>query len=458
VSVDIRIGDALTVLRTLPSDSVHCCVTSPPYWGLRDYGTAKWEGGEPMCEHKGRVKPRQDTRGSGVAHGQFADTRGNQPGKSAYAVPIKDICKCGAVRIDAQLGLEKTPAEYVTRIVDVFEEVRRVLRPDGTLWLNIGDSYATGAGAVGSHPGARRQGARWKGERDDSKGRGTPKRADGSGGHQYMGPMTQPNRMPQEGLKAKDLVGIPWMLAFALRAAGWWLRSDIIEEVEFYCPCGCGYVLEERIWRWAQDRDLIWKKTNPMPESTKDRPTKAHEYIFLLTKSEKYYYDGAAIAEQSSEKTHPRRAGNTKWPAGWAKGSEPHGSVEFSAQIGRSPNSKRKLALPGQGVKNNSSFDEAMAVMPPTRNKRSVWTVSTAPFPEAHFATFPPALIEPCILAGSPRDGLVLDPFNGAGTTGLVCSRLGRNYIGIELKPEYAEMSKRRIREDAPLFHDPEAA
>jgi DNA modification methylase len=433
-SIRILEGDSLSVLRTLPDDSVQVCVTSPPYWGLRDYGTAKWEGGDPSCEHKGKSKPRQDTTGSGVGHGRFSDSRGLQPGKAAYVVPVRGSCVCGAIRVDAQIGLEKTPEEYIAKLVTVFDEVRRVLRKDGTLWLNIGDCYATGAGAVGDQPGGGKQGARWRGDVDRvrdtkrayRKGSNRAQRGDGNSG-QPFGPMTQPNRMPIQGLKPKDLVGVPWMLAFALRAAGWWLRSDI-----------------------------IWHKPNPMPESTKDRPTKAHEYIFLLTKSQRYYYDAAAITEASSENTNPRRAGNQKWPAGWGQGEESRNTVEFSATVGRSAASskKRKLAATGSGTKNNASFDEAMAVMPGIRNKRSVWTVAMSPFPDAHFATFPPKLIEPCILAGSPLGGVVLDPFSGAGTTGLMCSRLGRDYVGIELNPAYAAMSRRRIADDAPLFEE----
>jgi hypothetical protein len=304
-SIRILEGDSLSVLRTLPDDSVQVCVTSPPYWGLRDYGTAKWEGGDPSCEHKGKSKPRQDTTGSGVGHGRFSDSRGLQPGKAAYVVPVRGSCVCGAIRVDAQIGLEKTPEEYIAKLVTVFDEVRRVLRKDGTLWLNIGDCYATGAGAVGDQPGGGKQGARWRGDVDRvrdtkrayRKGSNRAQRGDGNSG-QPFGPMTQPNRMPIQGLKPKDLVGVPWMLAFALRAAGWWLRSDI-----------------------------IWHKPNPMPESTKDRPTKAHEYIFLLTKSQRYYYDAAAITEASSENTNPRRAGNQKWPAGWGQGEESRNSV-----------------------------------------------------------------------------------------------------------------------------------
>jgi DNA modification methylase len=320
VTVTILKGDCRDVLRTLPDESVHCVVTSPPYWGLRDYGVA------------------------------------------------------------GQLGLEAGYAEYVDGMVEVFREVRRVLEASGTVWLNLGDCYATGAGKVGEHPGGGAQGARWRG--DGSK-------------HDYgIGPMSQPNGMPQVGLKAKDLVGIPWRVAFALQADGWYLRQDI-----------------------------IWSKPNPMPESVRDRCTKAHEYLFLLSKSERYYYDADAIKEASA--TEPHAPGNS--------------DKRFDKDGTHSWGPERMDKVWGADGK---------------RNRRSVWEVTTQPFSEAHFATFPPALIEPCILAGCPAGGTVLDPFGGAGTTGMVADRLGRNAILIELNPEYAAMAERRIRGDAGMFAD----
>ena len=268
-------GDALACLRKLPDESVNCCVTSPPYWGLRDYG------------------------------------------------------------VPGQLGLERTPEEYVARLVEVFREVRRVLRADGTLWLNLGDSYATGGGKVGDCPGGGKQGARYRGDHGSD-----PK-------SKAIGPQTQPNRMPIAGLKPKDLVGIPWRVAFALQADGWYLRSDI-----------------------------IWHKPNPMPESVTDRPTKAHEYLFLLSRSKSYYYDAAAIAE----------------PYARLWGSNNGGSMatgyDEKVRIG---GHSRKVPYP--------------VPKPEGRNRRSVWTIATKPFKGAHFATFPPKLIEPCILAGCPREG-----------------------------------------------------
>lgn len=300
MTVRVLNGDSMTVLQTLPDESVNCIVTSPPYWGLRDYGMA------------------------------------------------------------GQMGLESTPAGYVDGMVTLFREARRVLRDDGTLWLNLGDSYASG-GRGGGMAGER-------GEKQRSN----------------EGALLGPKRAP-EGLKDKDLVGIPWRVAFALQADGWYLRQDI-----------------------------IWAKPNPMPESVTDRCTKAHEYIFLLAKSARYYFDAEAISEQAS---------------GEARGGG------FKAA--------------GAGHTNLSKCGE---IAYETRNKRDVWTVATQPYSEAHFATFPPALIEPCILAGCPTGGVVLDTFGGAGTTGLVADRHGRDAILIELNPEYADMARKRITNDSPLF------
>ncbi len=359
----IHEGDALTVLRGMPSEAFNCCVTSPPYWGLRDYGTGRWEGGEVSCEHRGRPKPRQDTSGGGPDKGRFAETRGTQPGKRAYSVPVREVCRCGARRVDLQLGLEPTPELYVARVVEIFREVRRVLRADGSVWLNLGDCYATNAGAAqrGAPPSAK------------STLRGN--------GHTGGGPKLHAGRpikaTRSHCLKPKDLVGIPWMVAFALRADGWWLRSSV-----------------------------IWSKTNPMPESVTDRPTKAHEDVFLLSKSERYYYDGEAIAEPATGPVRGRTAANLH-------------KIEARE----------------------------------TRNARTVWTMSSQPFSEAHFATFPPELARRCVLAGCPPGGTVLDPFAGAGTTLMVAARLGRNSEGIELNTEYADMARRRIERDRPLFN-----
>jgi DNA modification methylase len=333
------VGDCRGLLAELPDDSVHCVVTSPPYWGLRDYGVA------------------------------------------------------------GQLGLERTPEEYVAVMVGVFREVRRVLRADGTLWLNLGDCYATGAGKVGDCPGGGAQGERWAG-RSAKRGERTRALRDGrhAGKHTAMaalGPMTQPNRLPIPGLKPKDLVGIPWRVAFALQADGWWLRSDV-----------------------------IWAKPNPMPESVVDRPTKAHEYVFLLTKSEAYQYDADAIREPLAAKTftafgtHPR-----------SKGGDRLGKVKSDNWARTVPDRKPRL---------DSDGNIAGA------NKRSVWTVGTEPTPDAHFATFPRKLVEPCILAGCPAGGVVLDPFGGSGTVGRVAEDLGRKWLLFDLNPKYQKIADRK--------------
>jgi len=303
--------DCLEGLKQLPDNSINCCVTSPPYWGLRDYG----------C--------------------------------------------------DGQMGLESSPDEYVSKMVEVFREVKRVLRKDGTLWLNLGDSYAMKFGG--------------------GKGRksGTTKAA--------VDEIEKPPREIPSGLKPKDLVGIPWRVAFALQADGWYLRSDI-----------------------------IWHKPNAMPESVTDRPTKAHEYIFLLSKSKKYYYDADSIREPLSEQ-RAKQAGELVDPGNDAK--------------------KRKKQIEHDKKRGSGGhFDGHKWRMNPLgRNKRSVWTVATKPFKEAHFATFPPDLIKSCILAGCPKDGIVLDPFMGSGTTGMVAAMYQRNFIGFELNPEYCKMAEKRI-------------
>tara|TARA_R100001082_G_scaffold75567_1_gene43777 strand:+ start:1399 stop:2337 length:939 start_codon:yes stop_codon:yes gene_type:complete len=295
-------GDVREVLKTLGDESVQCVVTSPPYWGLRDYG------------------------------------------------------------VDDQLGLEATPEEFVENMVDVFREVKRVLRNDGTLWLNLGDSYFGG------------------GRGDDSKLRGSHK---GQGTYDSM-KSSKPDWNKVKGLKPKDLIGIPWRVALALQADGWYLRSDI-----------------------------IWNKPNPMPEPVKDRPTKSHEYIFLLTKSAKYYYDAEAIKE------------NGEYPAGTkaAKGS----AKRYSTDLVNSRPPEYKV------------YDGL-------RNKRSVWKITTKPYKEAHFATFPEELPEICIKAGTQKGDVVLDIFAGSGTTLRVASKLGRKGIGIELNPEYIKILKKRCK------------
>lgn len=349
-------GDAFQVLKTLADESVHCCVTSPPYFGLRDYGTATWQGGSLICDHKPDVKPRTARPRRGLT--------GGLEYMSAQDTVFKTICqKCGSIRVDCQIGLEVTPEDYISNLRKIFKEVFRILRHDGTLWLNLGDSYATGAGS------ARIAGGKKFGKAN--------KIIDAY-------PVSQPNRMKIEGLKPKDLIGIPWRVALALQKDGWFLRQDI-----------------------------IWHKPNPMPESVRDRCTKSHEYIFLLSKSAKYFFNHEAIKEKT---------------------------------VGCKPAGNKKGMNRGRLSKEGWSMDPAKSV-PEFRNRRSVWTVSTKPFRGAHFATFPPDLIRPCILAGSPAGGIVLDPFAGAGTTNLVARDLGRSSIGIELNPDYIKIAKTRLGE-----------
>ena len=318
-------GDSLEVLKTFQDECCQMCVTSPPYYGLRDYG------------------------------------------------------------VDGQIGLEETPEAYVEKLVEVFREVKRVLKDDGVLWLNLGDSYA-GSHGNGNYPQTN-----------------TGMNSESAGFVKYESPTKD---VP--GIKSKDLIGIPWMVAFALRKDGWYLRSDI-----------------------------IWNKPNPMPESVTDRPTKAHEYIFLMSKSQKYFYDAEEIAEDSVDE-------------------ESYSGRRYSGRRFRGP--KTIFLRNGYAPKMNAqTFDkggpEITGKTYGKRNKRDVWTVTTKPYKEAHFATFPPDLIEPCILAGSRPGDVVLDPFFGSGTTGEVAQEKGRHWVGIELNPAYVELATKRINAArVPLF------
>ena len=366
MSYKILTGDSLQMLRTMEDESVDCVITSPPYYGLRDYGTATWEGGDPECDHKipaGEHDPKRAGGDAGSSH--------------AFRFNRKTCHKCGAIRIDDQIGLEETPEAYIDRLVEVFREVRRVLKKEGTLWLNIGDSYcATKTGNTGNSStlGGRKKGEGYKDKNQEEAAK-------------------RPSKKPQGSVKTKDLIGIPWMLAFALRADGWYLRQDI-----------------------------IWHKPNAMPESVKDRCTKSHEYIFLLSKSPKYYFNHVAIKEPSKDSYNGKR-GSTK--------------------------TRKKF----QSAMRTSTEEN---IVYKKRNKRSVWDISTQPFKEAHFATFPEALVEPCLLAGCPEGGTALDPFSGAGTVGVVCKKQGRDYIGIELNPEYVKIQEQRIENTPEKGTDPE--
>jgi DNA modification methylase len=336
----VLIGDCIESMRTLQDQSVNTCVTSPPYYGLQDYGMA------------------------------------------------------------GQIGLEETPAEFIERLVEVFREVRRVLRNDGTVWVNMGDTYASIAG--GYAPG----GSAGKHDMVSQATRGAVLRGT--------------RRSPPGGLKQKDLMGIPWRLAFALQDDGWYLRQDI-----------------------------IWHKPNPMPESTRDRCTKSHEYLFLLSKSPRYYYDQDAIREPVALSSITRMAQDLEQQRGSdrvpGKSNGPMKAVRSKRDSFKRDDSKREQPIPGQSLGTHRPEREESAWPLDTRNKRSVWTVPTQGFKGAHFATFPPDLIRPCILAGAPLGGIVLDPFGGAGTTAVVAMQEGRKSILCELNPEYAAMAERRI-------------
>jgi DNA modification methylase len=299
------------------------------------------------------------------------------------------LCRCGARRTDRQIGLEATPDAYVAELVAVFREVRRVLRNDGTCWINLGDSYASG------------------GRKDRDPGRSLLHPAFEKGAYRPVDP---------PGVKPKDLLGIPWMVAFALRADGWWLRQDI-----------------------------IWSKPNPMPESVRDRCCKSHEYLFLLSKSSRYHFDQEAISEGIADASIARLSQDIEGQRG---SDRVPGKTNGPMKAVGSLHMRETQRNDGERWR---EVDGGVAARG-TRTKRSVWEVATQSFSGAHFATFPPALIEPCIKAGCPRGGVVLDPFSGAGTTGLVADRLGRDAILIELNEDYSGMSRRRIHDDAPLF------
>ncbi len=335
MTIEIIEGDCREVLKEMPDQSVNCIVTSPPYFGLRDYG------------------------------------------------------------VENQMGLEPTPAEFVEALVGVMREARRVLRDDGTLWLNLGDSYA-GAG-YSNH--------------SKSDGYNAAQKSDGG----------KQSHLHGTGLPAKNLIGIPWRVAFALQADGWYLRQDI-----------------------------IWHKPNPMPESVRDRCTKAHEYIFLLSKSPTYYFDNEAIKEPrtSNEDANTFRGG------AYVNNATFNNSAGGKRRVPGNKTHKQTTAYEAgdERLRTKAGFvayaERERAADPTdlgTRNKRDVWTVAPKPFKEAHFATFPPDLIEPCVLAGCPEGGTVLDPFFGAGTTGIVCQRTNRACIGIELNPEYYDIASRRL-------------
>lgn len=331
---EIKVGDVLDQIATIPDDSIQCVVTSPPYWGLRNY------------------------------------------------------------QVDGQFGLEGSPTEYVEKLVEIFREVKRVLKPDGTAWLNLGDSYSSGQRSTQSVPTLRK-------ESSDAA----------SGKHKYLNNFSV--RPASGGLASKQLVGIPWRAALALQDDGWWLR-----------------------------RDIIWSKPNPMPESVEDRPTSAHEYIFLLTKSPDYYYDHKSVRSPLKDVSVNRLKQGTEHQEGSHRA---HGGTKTMKAVARKTDKQRGHSKRHAGFNDRWDHMTLAEQQANGASLRSVWHVATRPFSGAHFATYPEKLIEPCIKAGSAPGDTVLDPFSGSGTTGVVALKRDRNYIGIELNPEYAEMSKRRI-------------
>jgi DNA modification methylase len=325
----VIVGDNRETLKALPEQSVQTVVTSPPYFGLRDYGTKTWTGGDTNCSH---IKDPSKTKMFGNQ-----EFNKNRPSREATKLPgyyHENRCEvCGATEKDEQIGLESTAKEFIEQLCLVFDEVWRVLKDDGTIWVNLGDTYLD-----------------------------------------------------------KSLAGIPWRFAFAMQDRGWYLRQDI-----------------------------IWAKPNPMPESVTDRCTKSHEYIFLMAKSPRYFYDHEAIKEDSIWASDPRAG---------------QGRLEYDG---------KRQGQEGTG-------QEAFVTITDKKNKRDVWNVAVKSYKEAHFATYPPELITPCILAGSKEGDLVLDPFSGSGTTGEVALQHGRNYIGLELNPEYAKLSEKRLTQAVGMF------
>jgi DNA modification methylase len=433
--VRILAGDCRGILPTLEARSVQCCVSSPPYWGLRDYGTAEWEGGSIWCEHVETWNLKRDTNGGMLPAGE--GTRGTQSSTASSKMLYRDICKCGARRIDAQLGLEATPEEYIANMVRVFREVGRVLRDDGTLWLNMGDSYAT------SNPAGRRD-----------SGNGTSAKF---GDHEIAGSFAESTRKTT-GLKPKDLCMMPARLAMALQADGWYLRSEI-----------------------------VWHKPNPMPESVTDRPTKAHEMIYLLTKNGgkpliwrardtgqwSYKPDFSEMilfkdAKHSTDSRIDRIKLEHKTSSGQVNGLNTNRTEEqdevprwkgfdyfYDAEAIREPHAEpwrgngehetdKPIFSENRMVEGISWTPAVRQYNPNGRNKRSVWTIATQPYAEAHFATFPEEIPKLCILAGSKPGDTVLDPFAGSGTVGQVALELGRRAVLIELNPAYVGLAHER--------------
>ncbi len=395
-------GDCRDVLPTLEAGSVQCVVCSPPYFGLRDYGTGTWEGGDLGCDHRDSSRQgatRRDVLPEYLARRAATYGTGTGAGSNVPAAQYRDICgKCGATRVDRQIGLEASPEEYIATLVAVFRDVRRVLRADGCLFLNLGDSYAGGGG-----------GNYTKGTRNNS-------------GENVTNVRNRHDWLEHAGAKPKDLLMIPARVALALQSDGWWVRSDI-----------------------------IWHKVAPMPESVTDRCTRAHEYVFMLTKAARYFYNAAEARDpllptsvaRLIQPTIEEQAGSDRANGG-AKTNGPMKAVaaHFGGRIKSQVNDQTRLA----------SGNEWTADPGSGANWRDVWPIASEGFAEGHFAVMPSALAERCIRAGSRPGDTVLDPFAGAATTLMVADRLQRHAIGIELNAEYVAMARARITKDAGMF------
>jgi DNA modification methylase len=402
MTVKVLEGCARARLLDLEPSSIDCVVTSPPYWGLRDYqlGPDVW-GGDPDCDHE-FIYPMRGAWANGLPGPNGASLNTRRRNRQDHVFSTKEagkFCRCEAWL--GELGLEPTVELYVEHVVEVMRGVRRVLKTRGTVWLNVGDCHVSappgnkGKRSAADKDGAfHRRGQRQLGHGEDARtlyARGTSSRRPASGLHKNVKgiPLDQPNRRPQTDLKPKDLVMVPFRVGLALQADGWWVRQVV-----------------------------IWEKPNVLPENVKDRPSTSHEYVFLLTRSERYDYDWKAIAEEVTGNSHDR-----------GKGIHP------------------KSSQYGLGIE---SFGKAITKIVDRRNKRSVWQVPTEPYAEAHFSTFPTELVRPCIRAGCPEGGIVLDPFAGSGTTGLVADQEHRDAILIDPSPVSVQLARGRIY--GPLF------
>lgn len=377
-NIKILIGAANKTLKDIEDNSVDCCVTSPPYFALRDYMDAGWEGGDEGCDH---VKDPTKTKKFG--NEEFNEGHPSREETKTKGYYFDDICeKCGATRNNEQIGTEETPEQYIENLVSVFREIKRILKPEGVCFINIGDTYCG------------------TGSKKDTK---DPKYPEGRNGQA----VAKNNKI--QGIKSKDLIGIPWMLAFALRDDGWYLRQEII---------------------WAKACSGIYSGGTVMPESTKSRFCRSHEQVFMLTKSKQYYFDYEAVAEEQKEISLKRAYANNNMDARKGKGDEQY------AISGK--NQDKTYAKMRERIEAGEKM---------TRNRRSVWTINIRPSKVKHFAPYPFELVKPCILAGCPEGGIVVDPFGGTGTTAIAANILGRNAIHCDLDPRSEHFLEERRNE-----------